>query len=164
MNIPYILQIIIVLLVFAMFCLAMFCISRSTVDADTHESFATTQDSHDTTVAQSPSTTPTETIANTPVATGTTTEEEPQWTTEKKKENEEPSFPTNSQTSSESAKSFENNEKHYGYTIRDPSTWGMPQRHAPVCMPKSHPEIRPVYTDGVPMYALEVQTHKKNTK
>ena len=155
MNIPYIVQIIIALLVFAMFCLAMFCISRPNVDANTHENFATTNNSHDI-VAHSQSTKSTETIANNPTATETTNEEEQQ---KLKTENkEEPPLPTMSQTSSKS------NGEQYGYTIRDPSTWGMPQRHAPVCMPKSHPEIRPVYTDGVPMYALEVQMQKRKTK
>ena len=157
MNIPYIVQIIIALLVFAMFCLAMFCISRPNVDADTHESFSTANDSHDIVAVHSQSTPSTETIANNPTATETTDEEQEQKSTTEKK-NEEPPLPTMSQTSSKS------NDEQYGYTIRDPSTWGMPQRHAPVCMPKSHPEIRPVYTDGVPMYALEVQTQKTNTK
>ena len=157
MNIPYIVQIIIALLVFAMFCLAMFCISRPNVNADTHESFSTANDSHDIVAAYSQSTTSTETIANNPTATETTNEEQEQKPTTENKEEQLLPLPTMSQTSSKS------NDEQYGYTIRDPSTWGMPQRHAPVCMPKSHPEIRPVYTDGVPMYALEVQTQKTNT-
>lgn len=48
-------------------------------------------------------------------------------------------------------------EDPHGYTIRPPSTWAVPHRRAPVCMPTSHPEVRPVYTDGVPLYALEVK-------
>ena len=44
----------------------------------------------------------------------------------------------------------------YGYTITEPSQWDVPYARQPPCLPKKQPVVMPVYTEGVPMNALEV--------
>ena len=44
----------------------------------------------------------------------------------------------------------------YGYTITEPKDWNVPYIRQPPCMPKQQPIVMPVYTDGVPMNALEI--------
>ena len=180
MDIPYILQAIIVLLVFAMFCLGMHCITRSTELFQSHEGFAQNEhntnehadDSNTSTSTQPPCPSPkpkpfpltacnntvNSTVNNTVTDahhrdTSATTPSDPhQHATNDTNDLEQkrppplaPAPPPPSPT-----------EDPHGYTIRDPSTWAVPHRRAPVCMPTTHPEVRPVYTDGVPLYALEV--------
>ena len=44
----------------------------------------------------------------------------------------------------------------YGYTITEPSQWDVPYARQPPCLPKEQPVVMPVFTDGVPMNALDV--------
>lgn len=154
MDIPYIVQAIIALLVFAMFCLGMHCMSRPVKTFHTHESFSTST-SHDSSAIESRDANVNRVDNATMSSAQKATKNEQ---SSIKKTEEDITIAALKPRSQQSANSDSN---HYGYTIHDPSTWGMPQRHAPVCMPKSHPEVMPVYTDGVPMQALEVITHKK---
>ena len=181
MDIPYILQAIIVLLVFAMFCLGMHCITRSTELFQSHEGFA--QDEHNTnehnmneqtdgsntsttTQPSCPSPKPfpltacnnnavnnTVTDAHHRDTSATSPNAPHQHTTNDTNDLEQKRPPPHAPTPPPPSAT----EDPHGYTIRDPSTWAVPHRRAPVCMPTAHPEVRPVYTDGVPLYALEVK-------
>lgn len=180
MEVPYILQGIVALLVFAMFCLGMHCISRSTEAFRTHEGFATSRNT-DTQQQQckhahgdgpTDSTRSTETTLSTPPCPApkpfpltmcTNTATNAQQNDTKAPPHQHHDNPTNDLEQKRPPPPDtpppppSPTEDPHGYTIRPPSTWAVPHRRAPVCMPTSHPEVRPVYTDGVPLYALEVK-------
>ena len=208
MEVPYILQGIIALLVFAMFCLGMHCISRSTEAFRTHEGFATGSDDEPppATGGDSEATPATDATDATDTTDTTNTQQCKHAQEDGSTESAESTLPnppcpapqpfpltmctntaTNAQqndtTKAPPHQHHDNptndleqkrppppdtpppppspTEDPHGYTIRHPSTWAVPHRRAPVCMPTAHPEVRPVYTDGVPLYALEVKGFAK---
>ena len=193
MEVPYILQGIVALLVFAMFCLGMHCISRSTEAFRTHEGFATSRNSEATNTTDTQqqqckhahddgptdstsSTSSTETtLPNPPCPASkpfpltmcTNTATNAQQNDTKAPPHQHHDNPTNDLEQKRPPPPDtpppppSPTEDPHGYTIRPPSTWAVPHRRAPACMPTSHPEVRPVYTDGVPLYALEVKGFAK---
>ena len=180
MEIPYILQAIIVLLVFAMFCLGMHCITRSTEPMQSREGFTATNDGARSEPEEPDGdgsfTPPTPPPPPCPMSTpepfpltscaNTVTDAHLRDTTAVSPGGDRPAHTTNDTNDlvqtrppplAPTPPPPSPSEDPHGYTIRDPSTWAVPHRRAPVCMPTVHPEVRPVFTGGVPLYALEVK-------
>lgn len=166
-TIPGFLQATIVLLCVALFCMGLHCISvpqtASATANPTKEHFGSAGPSSggrvshrhtSSTRKQQNSETQTSVQTTTETATNSMTKPMTKTTMETTSANKQPLPIHITSPAGSSVESLVSDPR--GYTITSPSTWSIPHKRDPVCIPAAHPVVMPTYTSGVPLHAPRV--------